>query len=200
MHGADIARSRSDANDLSDEEIRTAIEALTEADMLRLMLVEQRYRAGTDYAKGELLHAAVCQALMRERRCPKDVSFVRSLAMMMRSAGGHRRRHLSRQVSLDAPVLRSEKGAIAVVPADILPADQPDPEQSVIEREKPDVVTAILELFEDDEEAQYVIIGIVDGLKGAALQAATGLSSNQVHYALRKIRNRLGSDREEWLT
>ena len=58
---------------------------------------------------------------------------------------------------------------------------------------------AMLSTFQGDEEAQYVILGIADGLKGAALQEATGLSSNQVHYVLRKIRKRLGPDRKGWL-
>ncbi len=64
-----------------------------------------------------------------------------------------------------------------------------------MERERPDVVATALSIFSDDEDVQYVIMGIADGLKGGAeLQAATGLSSNQVHYALRKIRKRMGSD------
>jgi hypothetical protein len=185
---------------LTDDEVRVAIGALTALDMQRLLLVERRYRAATDFSEGDLLQAALCQALMRERRCPRDVGFVRTISMMMRSAGDHRRRALARQVPFDAPVVRSERGGGLLAPADTLHAEGLDPEEAVMEREKPDVVSGMLSMFPDDENVQYVILGITEGHKGAALQAATGLSSNQVHYALRKIRNRLGPDPDGWLT
>lgn len=57
----------------------------------------------------------------------------------------------------------------------------------------------MMSLFEDDEKAQLVIMGASEGLKGSALQDETGLSSNEVHYALRKIRKKLGPDRYGWM-
>ncbi len=196
MDGGDDARR--DDDDLTGEEVRAAIEALSDLDRQRLLLVEQRYRAGTDFAPGDLLQAALCQAFLRERRCPRDIGFVPTIAAMMRSTGGHRRETLKRQVPFDAPAITAKDGRV-LAPADTLRSADLDPEAAVMEKEGPDVVAAALELFVEEEDVQYVILGIVDGLKGAPLQAATGLSSNRVHYALRKIRNRLGSDPEGWL-
>ena len=85
-------------------------------------------------------------------------------------------------------------------PADTLAAAGLNPEAVVMERERPDVVATALSIFSDDETVQYVILGIAGGHKGAALQAETGLSSNQIHYALKKMRKRLGADPEGWLT
>ena len=197
MDGGDEAQPQDD--DLTTEEVRAAIEALTELDLQKLFLTERRYRAGTDYAEGDLLQEAFCQAFMGERRCPRDISFVRTISLMMRSTGGHRRKILARQVPFDAPVLQSKDGKL-LAPADTLRAAGLDPEQSVMERERPDAIAAALAIFSDEDDVQYVILGIADGHKGAALQAETWLSSNQVHYALRKIRKRLGPDIEGWLT
>ena len=192
--------TRPDDEDLTDEEVRAAIEGLTDLDRQKLIVIERRYRAGTDFAESDLLQEAICSAFERQRRCPRDVSFVRTVSMMMRSIGGHRRNALARHDGFDAPIIAGKDGAIRT-PADTLAAAGLDPEAAVMERERPDVVAAALSISSDDEDVQYVIMGIADGLKGGTeLQAATGLSSNRVHYALRKIRKRLGSDPEGWLT
>lgn len=199
MDGGDVAASLDEADEMTEVEVRAAIGALTSADMYRLVLVDRRYRAGTDFGEGDLLHEALCQALMRERTCKRSVRFARSIALMMRSSADHRRRKLAKQVPLDAPLSVGADGSPGLAPIDVLESDGLDPEEAMMDRQRTDAVGAMMSLFQDDEEAQLVIMGASEGLKGDALQRETGLTSNEIHYAFRKIRKRLGTDRYGWM-
>ena len=74
-----------------------------------------------------LYQEAVCQVILGERRCPREVPLVAFLAQSMRVAS-HRRKTLSRQV----PTSRTD-GAGNLVALQIA-ADQLDPEEALIER------------------------------------------------------------------
>jgi hypothetical protein len=52
-------------------------------------------------------------------------------------------------------------------------------------------VQAIHGYFDGDPEAQLVLLGWQDCLRGAELREATGLSQGQVDYAIRRIRTRM---------
>ena len=65
-------------------------------DKRRLRLIERRRRGGTDFGDDELYFEAVCQAIVGERRCPRDESFIAFLAQSMRSIASHRREALAR--------------------------------------------------------------------------------------------------------
>jgi hypothetical protein len=67
------------------------IDSLSSEDKVRLRLLERMRLGGTDYSEGMLLHDAMCQALLGERRCPRKLSMVAFLAMTMRSLASHRR-------------------------------------------------------------------------------------------------------------
>lgn len=133
MDGGEYARPNGD--DLTADEVRAAIGALTDQDWRILYLVERRYRAGTDFAEGDLLQEALCLAFERQRRCPRDVGFVRTLSLMMRSAGFHRRKAMSRQVGFDAPVVAGKDGGM-LAPAETLQAPGMSPETAIMEKRK----------------------------------------------------------------
>lgn len=133
MDGGDAVAPAADADEMDDGEVRAAIGALTPADMILLDLAERRYRGGTDFADGGLLQEAFCKALIRERRCRRTVGFVRTMAMMMRSIGEHRRRELARQVPLDAPLALASGRSPGLAPIDVLASNEPDPEQAMID-------------------------------------------------------------------
>ncbi len=84
-------------------------------------MIERRYRAGTDFAEGDLLQEAICSAFERQRRCPRDVGFLRTVSMMMRSIGSHRRKAFARHDGFDAPVIAGKDGVMRT-PADTLAA------------------------------------------------------------------------------
>ncbi|MCJ2077668.1 hypothetical protein MKK68_18775 [Methylobacterium sp. E-016] len=178
-----------DDRSLDDAEVRAAIGALTDAELLRLRKVDARYRAGTDYEPGALLKSALCQAFLRERKCPRHVAFVRFIAGSIRSAASHRRKELRRQVPFDTPFPVVSGGRVdSRSLAERLPSPTLDPEALLMERENTDAVDAIMTLFDGDDEAQLVILALTEGLKGAALCAEVDLPSNRVHYVIRRIR------------
>ncbi|CAA2159880.1 hypothetical protein MBRA_05060 [Methylobacterium brachiatum] len=176
---------------LDDAEVRAAVAALTDVDLLRLNKVDARYRGGTDFEPGGLLKGALCQAMIRERKCPRDTSFVKFVAEAIRSTAGHRRRELGRQVSFDvaAPAGFGERRN-GLAPVEYLAEPNLDPEAQLIERELPDVVDTMVGLFDGDDDAQLVIVALSEGARGARLYAEVGLTSNQVHYVIRKIRQK----------
>ena len=84
---------------LAPEEVLEKLDSLSAEDKIRLRLIELRRRGGTDFKEGLLYQEAVCQAVLGERRCPRDESFVAFLAQSMRSVASHRRAQLKRQKS-----------------------------------------------------------------------------------------------------
>jgi DNA-directed RNA polymerase specialized sigma24 family protein len=167
---------------LAPEEVLERIDSLSTGELRRLRLIEQRRLAGTDFSPGLLYQEALCQAIVGERHCPRDVSFVAFLAQSMRSIASHRRKALSRQV----PTSRvDEPRNLVDLP---IAADQLDPEESLIERETADLVAEICKLLEGDDEAQLTIIAIVDGKKGKELRDELGIDQARFDYIMKRIR------------
>jgi DNA-directed RNA polymerase specialized sigma24 family protein len=159
---------------LSTEEVAERIESVSAADKVRLRLLERRRLGGTDYSERTLLHEAMCQALLGERLCPREVPMVAFLAETMRSLASHRRASLKRQVPLDA--VRQTA------------ADQLGPEDALLEREASDVVDAVLDCLDGDEEAQKAVIAITGENKGKALRDELGVDQAGYDYIVKRIK------------
>ena len=167
---------------LAPEEVLERLDSLSAGELKKLRLIEQRRLAGTDFSPGLLYQEAVCQALVGERHCPREVSFVAFLAQSMRSIASHRRKALSRQV----PTTKVDgSGNLVDLP---IAADQLDPEATLIEREAADVVAEIYKLLEGDDEAQLTIMTIADGKKGKELRDELGIDQARFDYIMKRIR------------
>ncbi len=164
--------SETESGHLAPEEVLERLDSLTPEDMRRLKLIELRRLSGTDFKEGLLYQEAVCQSIVGERRCPRDVSFVAFLAQSMRSIASHRRKELARQVPIEPSIA----------------ADQLDPEEILIEREATDVVAEIYKLLEGDDEAQLTIMGIALGKKGKKLRDELGVNQAGYDYIMKRIR------------
>lgn len=167
---------------LAPEEVLERLDSLSVAQLRKLRLIEQRRLAGTDFSPGLLYQEAVCQALVGERHCPREVSFVAFLAQSMRSIASHRRKALSRQV----PTSKVDGSGNLVDVA--IAADQLDPEATLIEREAADVVAEVYKLLEGDDEAQLTIMTIADGKKGKELRDELGIEQARFDYIMKRIR------------
>lgn len=86
---------------LAPEEVLEKLDSLSAEDKIRLRLIELRRLGGTDFKEGLLYQEAVCQAVLGERKCPRDESFVAFLAQSMRSVASHRRAALKKQVPME---------------------------------------------------------------------------------------------------
>jgi DNA-directed RNA polymerase specialized sigma24 family protein len=177
---------------LRADEIVGAFDALLPDDKLKLVRIEAIRRRGTGFGLGELLHEAVCSALVGERNCPRHVPFMAFLAMTMRSIASHDREQRRRVVSSGAD------GDDAVAEAR---DTAPSPEDDLIQKQDAAAVQKIYGFFADDQEAQLVLLGWDDNLRGAALREATGLDQGKLDYAIRRIRMRMAKAYPQgWMT
>ena len=169
---------------LASEEVLDALDSLSIDEKVRLRLIERRHLAGTDFAEGELYCEAVCRAVVGTRLCPRGTVFVAFLAQTMRSIASHRRKRLRREDSLT-----KSDGSGSVREREVL-SDDLDPEELLIEQETDavDTIAAIHACFEDDEEAQMVLLGWADGKKGKDLRELVGVDQPALDYIIKRVR------------
>jgi hypothetical protein len=175
----------SETEHLAAEEVLEKLDSMSADDKRRLRLIERRRRGGTDFQENELYSEAVCQAVVGERNCPRDESFVAFLAQSMRSIASHRREALARTDSLT-----SEGGGRGKAERQ-LESDQLDPEALLIEKEAEDIIKAIYEALEGDEEAQLAVIAISGTNRGKALRDEIGVDQARYDYIMKRIRRAL---------
>jgi DNA-directed RNA polymerase specialized sigma24 family protein len=174
-------------DNLSAEEIGAAFDALLPGDKLKLHAIETVFRGGTGFGPRDLIHESVCRALAGNRNCPRGIPFMAFVVETMRSVAHHDREKRHRTVPLSAVPRRRDE-------AEALPdraSEQLTPEEHLIEREAEDTVTSIHGQFGDDPEAQLVLMGWADGLRGKTLREATGLNQAALDYAGKRVRNRM---------
>jgi DNA-directed RNA polymerase specialized sigma24 family protein len=166
---------------LTPEEIANAFDSLSPQDKLKLAAVERVYLGGTGLAPKELLHEAMCSAIMGVRRCPRDLVFMAFIIQSMRSIANHEREKRARETA-DGSV--DEGGA---APA-IFTSPASTPEEMLLEREAVDATDAIQKCFDGDEQAQMVILGWSAGYRGKELRDFVGADQPALDYAIKRIR------------
>jgi hypothetical protein len=172
----------SETEHLAPEEVLEKLDSMSADDKRRLRLIERRRRGGTDFQDNELYFEAVCQAVVGERKCPKDESFVAFLVQSMRSIASHRRGVVARTESLTRED-DGRGGAERQVASDGL-----DPETLLIEKDSEDAIKIIYDALEGDEEAQLAIIAISGPNKGKALRDEIGVDQAGYDYIMKRIR------------
>lgn len=169
---------------LAPEEVLEKLDSMSADDKRKLRLIERRRRGGTDFQENELYSEAVCQAIVCERYCPRDESFVAFLAQSMRSIASHRRKVLGRTDPLTSDDRGGGEKQIA--------ADQLDPEGLLIEKEAKDVIEVIYKALQGDDEAQLAVIAISGQNRGKALRDEIGVDQAGYDYIMKRIRRTLG--------
>ena len=189
--GAPLPAAGGEDDYLDRDEICAALAALTDAELLTLARVEAHYRGGTDFGEGDLVQEVFLRAMAGRRKCRRGEAIVPVLAGAIQSVAGHRRKQMLPSVSFEAsPPTVTGEATEGRAPEDLLSTPGEDPETILVGPRSDDAVDALLTLFEDDDEAQCVILDLHAGKKGADLYESTGLTPNQVHYVIRKIRQR----------
>lgn len=161
----------------TEQDVRRALVALSEPDLLRLQAIARlrcRGLPGLDWQ--ELLHEAVLRALDGSRPWPRDVPLVAFLAGIMRSL---RSDYWRRQRTMAAS-LSAQAGEVA---------DQaPDPERIAAAGQ---ALAAIDRLFADDPAALAVILGLSQGLSAGEIRRRTGLSGTEYDSTRKRMRRAL---------
>lgn len=170
---------------LAPEEVLERLDSMSADDKRRLRLIERRRRGGTDFQENELYSEAVCQAIVGERHCPRDQSFVAFLAQSMRSIASHRRKALGRAQPLTSDGQGRGRGEKQIA------AGQLDPEALLIEKQAEDVIKVIYEALDGDDEAQLAVIAISGQNRGKALRDEIGVDQAGYDYIMKRIRRTL---------
>jgi RNA polymerase sigma-70 factor (ECF subfamily) len=161
----------------TEQDLRRALAALSEPDLLRLQAIARlrcRGLPGLDWQ--ELLHEAVLRALDGSRPWPPGVTLIAFMAGIMRSLrSDHWRRH------------RATAAALSVEAAEV--ADQaPDPERIAVASQ---ALSAIDRLFADDPAALAVILGLSQGLSAEEIRHRAGLSETEYASTRKRMRRAL---------
>jgi DNA-directed RNA polymerase specialized sigma24 family protein len=167
---------------LDSEDISEAFETLSPENRLKLYAIERVARRATDLSSGDLLHEALCAAIMGDRKCPRHVPFMVFIVRTMRSIASHHREKRQREPADGGTAQEAQEARPA------FSAVASDPEQMLIERESEDTVGAIHDCFESDEQAQMVVLGWSEGYRGKELRDFLGVDQATLDYAAKRIR------------
>jgi DNA-directed RNA polymerase specialized sigma24 family protein len=167
---------------LDSEEITEAFESLSTENRLKLDAIEAVYLRGTDLSTGDLLHEAVCAAVMGDRNCPRNVAFMPFIVQTMRSISGHHREKRLREMADGGASQDADRAKPAFTTA------SSNPEQILLDRESQNTVDAIHDHFDGDEEAQMVVLGWSEGYRGAELREFVGVDQAGLDYAIKRVR------------
>jgi DNA-directed RNA polymerase specialized sigma24 family protein len=169
------------------DEIAVAIQDLSEADWTRLRKVAVIYTRNRLIEPDDLLQEAFRRALDGRRNCPSHVDAVRFLAEAMRSIADGEAEKAESQPRL-VPIANHGTAETAVDPPD--PAL--DPAQVAESSDEAAAMKAsLLSLFEDDEIAQVILEGMMEGIEGEDLRELTELGTVAYQSKRRLIRRRI---------
>lgn len=172
---------------LSREDLVEAIRKLTAADWIRLNKVAALYSAGRPIAPKDLLQEAFARA-MDGRQCPIDVTVVKFLAEAMRSIAHGEGDKVEHRLVLVSASETDGNGQEAFA----FPDASPNAEQCMVSDETvAEIRGAILALFADDEHAQFIAEGLMDGIDGEDLRALCGLEATAYNSKRRLVRRRI---------
>lgn len=176
------------ANDhLTLNEVRAAIEALSDADWLRIEKIAKLYSRNRRLEADDLLQTTLMRTLEGTRRCPRCVDFVRFLAAAMRSIASDDVKAWTRKPELKTvPKFGGDEDEFDF--ADL----SPDPEVTLADQQEAEQIAArVLMLFEDDVVAQTIVEGQMEDMSADELRDLTGLDTKAYASKRRLIRRRI---------
>lgn len=180
---------------LSREELEEAIYAFSDADWMRLRKAAQLY-AVYPVESEELVQEALCRALAGTRKCPKEVSVVRFVAEAIRSIAYDELQKVEYQrdeVSVHDETIENPD---AITPQE----SRLTAEERIISNEQTHgTENRLLELFDGDEEAQLIVLGMLTETEGAELRELTGLDQTGFNSKRRYVRRKINKAVENGL-
>lgn len=173
---------------LSIAELRAALDALSEPDLVRLRKIARIYAGGTNLEPDDLLQEAVLRALNGNRTCPKGVALLTFLANAMRSiAWAARERTKSDPVAQASEDVTDEASTASQVGT-----PGRSPEEDIIAREEQKRgQDALLDLFGDDEQALQMLMGDLDDLPAEEVRTMWNMDKKTYASTRRRIRRKI---------
>lgn len=175
---------------LDIDEIRTAVRSLTNADLLRLARIARTYEFGVGLEGMDLVNEAISRAMSGTRACPRDVPFVVFLKNAMRSIASSERARVREEPMLESTTVGLGDGSSAWD----LPDDGRNAEDSLIAHQDMQARLHALEtLFANDDDAQLVLMGDLEGMSAAEIRSMNGWSEQDLASVRRRMRRRLAA-------
>ena len=181
---------------LSREEIEEAIGAFSNADWVRIRSAAQLY-AVYPVEPEELFQEAIYRAIAGTRKCPKGVSVVRFVAEAIRSIAHDELQKVEYQrdeVSVHDETIENPE---AITPQE---PGQTAEGRMISNEQIRGTENRLLELFDGDDEAQLIVLGMLTGTEGADLREVTGLDQTGFNSKRRYVRRKINNAIENGLT
>lgn len=167
---------------LAIEALLPLLRKMSDADLLRLYKKARLYAVGTGMSERELVHEAIVRAAAGDRRCPADVSVVVFLGNAIRSIADAEREKRNREVN-DASADDDCDDTPAVAAAGAAAGDL-----TARHAESFQIVERLEAEFQDDEQAQAVIMGAAEGWTPAEIKQVGNMDDTQYATARRRVR------------
>jgi DNA-directed RNA polymerase specialized sigma24 family protein len=179
-----MAASKS-GDSLTAEETSAGIAALSDADWARIKKVSVLL-TGCKEAARDLRQEAIARALGGERNCPRDVTVAKFLCEAMSSI-------IWSQRNADAVRSKTELAYVTDPTSCGRPERADDSPFAVLvsDEECQRIVDSVLQLFDDNQVAQDVTEGIMEGLEGEDLSKLAGIETKELASNRRLIRRRV---------
>lgn len=177
----------------TESEMRQALSALTDVDLLKLERAAVWLTSRRSISPDDLMQEAICRALEGVRRCPRGVRVVAFLINAMRSIrSSHQKATTHDPIELAIPVYSPDEERDEIDPLTNIQDQAPNPEEKLVaEGQANQMKAALLGLFDDDPEAELVLLDIFAGL--SAEETRSDLQLDETSYATirRRIRRRI---------
>jgi DNA-directed RNA polymerase specialized sigma24 family protein len=177
-----------DEADLSSiDDVRTAISALSQADMARLLKMARWFAPRCGELPQDLLQEALTRAWAGQRRCRRGTSAMNFIAGIMRSL-------TSQELEARRAGTRPELVAEYDDQARSVWGEAVSPEHAVLSRiDDGAVFQEVDAAIADDEQLQFLIEGLCDGMRGKALEEFVGVDTKGLAAARKKLQRRLAA-------
>jgi DNA-directed RNA polymerase specialized sigma24 family protein len=182
------------------EQVQSALEALSDEELLKLRHVAVRMAFGSSYLDPQdLVHDAFQSALELRRRWNMEHSFFNFLCGAMRGLASNDRESLpTRSEQLAAALVGADEpdNDSVLVDADAaaqvlgLPAQLADQGAQEDHQQRTDATYA---LFADDDEITMLLMAMEDGSRGEDIERQCGMTSLQYQAARRRMNRRLAA-------
>lgn len=181
------------------DEVRAAIETLTGIEQYRIKKAAQICLIGTEYqAPDELINEAVLRSIGGGgRNWPKHVPFVAFMIKTIESLAEASRSSPAQAKTDRIDGLDHDLGPEAFLAAhghanaDVVEqAISLEDEQAHMARTIEDA-RAVDELFANDDDVTWIVMGLKDGQKASEIQSISGMSQTQYETAKRRMRRKI---------
>jgi DNA-directed RNA polymerase specialized sigma24 family protein len=186
------------------EEFEVAVLAMSAAERNRLSAVARSLHGSTGMEADDLIQEAYTRALEGDRAWSRDIDVVKFLIGAMESIADSSRKSMKvRQFSVvtagefspaDTEGIATRTGVLFATRN-----ATPSAEEEAVRSEETLADAArlvawrnkLLAAFDDDEQGQLLVMGMMDGLRGALLREATDLTEEEFPTKYKKVQRRI---------